>query len=65
MLAKGKYARKAESLITKKKVLIITATLVPESWRKTNEELEIDIRKKLSPTEIPWAAKIEKVTVLS
>ena len=65
MLAKGGYAHKAESLNLKKKVLIITATLVPESWRRTNEELEIDIRKKLSPTEIPWVAKIEKVTVLS
>jgi hypothetical protein len=49
----------------KKKILIISALLVPESWEKSEEELEDDIRRGLSPKDIPWCEKIEKVRVLS
>lgn len=49
----------------KNKVLIITAILVSESWEKTDEELEADIKAELSPKDIPWVKKIEKIKVLS
>lgn len=49
----------------KKKVCIITAILVPESWEKTDEEIEADIRAGLRPESMPWVEKIEKITVLS
>lgn len=56
---------KTKAEMVRRKVVIITATLVLESWEKTDEELEADITKSLSPTHIPWVAQLEKVTVLS
>jgi hypothetical protein len=49
----------------KNKVLIIKAKLVHESWGKTNEELEAEIKTELNPRDIPWVEKIEEVKVLS
>lgn len=51
--------------IMKKKVLIITAVLISEAWERSDEELEADIKARLSPRDIPWAQEIEKISVLS
>ena len=48
-----------------KKLLIITALLRPEASEKPDEELQADVKAKLSPEDIPWVEKIEKITVLS
>jgi len=47
------------------KKAIITISLLQESKRKTNEELEKEIFEGLSEiiSRIPWCKKIEKVTV--
>lgn len=49
----------------KKKVVTITAILVPESWEKTDKEIETDIKKELKSGDIPWCERIEKITVLN
>ena len=48
-----------------RKVLIITAVLRPEAWEKPDEELEADIKKRLSLEDIPWVERLEKIRVLS
>ena len=47
------------------KVCIISCILTPEAEARRNEDLETEIREELSPEEIPWCERIEKVKVLS
>ena len=49
----------------KKKVVIITATLSPETLEIKDKEIEEVIRLYLNPSDIPFCESIEKVTVLS
>lgn len=49
----------------RRKVLILTAILVPESREKSDGELEAEVRKELDPKEIPYCEKIEHIKVLS
>ena len=48
------------------KKAIIVITLVKESEKKTNKELEDEIFDELSksPPKIPWMKSVEKVTVI-
>ena len=47
------------------KKTIIVISLVEESAKKPNEEIEKDIIDELSkePARIPWLKKVEKVTI--
>jgi len=47
------------------KKAIIEVSLVEESAERTNEEIRDEIKKELSENihAIPWAAKIEKMTI--
>jgi hypothetical protein len=49
------------------KKAVIEVLLVEESAERTNGEIEKEIREELSENlhVIPWAAKIEKTTVMS
>ena len=48
-----------------RKKAIIVIRLVDESAEKSNEEIEKEILEELSkhPPVIPWAKKVEKVTI--
>jgi len=51
--------------LSKRKIVIITAILVPEASEKTDKELEAEIRAELSSTDIPWCKRIIDIKVLS
>jgi hypothetical protein len=48
------------------KKAVIEVSLVEESVEKTNKEIEEDMREELSENlhVIPWAARIEKMTIM-
>lgn len=48
------------------KKVIIVVSLVEESEKKTNDELEKDIFDELSkaPSSIPWMKEVEKVEIV-
>jgi hypothetical protein len=47
-----------------KKIAIIVISLVKESVKKPNEEIEEEILEEIEESRIPWMEKVEKVTVL-
>ena len=47
----------------RRKKVLITCILVPESWEEKDGDLENDIRKELKARDIPWCEKIEKIEV--
>jgi len=49
----------------KRKIVIITAILVPEALKKKDRELEAEIRAELSSRDIPWCERIKNIEVLS
>ena len=51
--------------ISKRKIVIITAILVPEALEKTDKELEAEIRAELSSTDIPWCKRTVSYTHLT
>jgi len=48
----------------KTRKVVITISLVRESQKKTNQEIEREILQELSSHMIPWCKEIERVEVL-
>ena len=59
-----KYVKKVEGRNLPRKIAIMVISLVEESVKKLNKEIEEEILKESKELRIPWMEKMEKVTVL-